>query len=120
MKKTVNHVWLAALVLLSVTGWMWAQDQQQPADSQTYTGTVSDTMCGAKHEGDAKACTLKCIGQGSQWALVVGDKVYTLTGKTDDLKQYAGASATVTGKLDADAGTIEVTSVAAPADDSGA
>lgn len=113
MKKTTTKVLLAALLLVGMTGWLWAQDQDQ---AQTYTGTVSDTMCGAKHDGDAKTCTLACIDKGGKWALVVGDKVYTLSGKTDDLKPFAGGQATVTGTLDEDSSTITVTSVAAPAD----
>ncbi len=48
--------------------------------SQTLTGEVSDAMCGAKHEmpGKAADCTRACIKHGSKYALVVGDKVYTL------------------------------------------
>ena len=48
--------------------------------SQTLTGEVSDAMCGAKHEMPGKAvdCTRGCIKHGSKYALVVGDKVYTL------------------------------------------
>ncbi|HEX3819689.1 MAG TPA: hypothetical protein VHW45_05135 [Candidatus Sulfotelmatobacter sp.] len=72
------------------------------AASKTYTGTVSDAMCGAKHAmGDAAACTRTCVGKGSKYALVVGDKVYTL--ETSDkaalatLDKQAGEKATVTG-----------------------
>jgi len=83
--------------------------------SQTLTGQVSDAMCGAKHQmGDAAACTRACIKHGSKYALVVGDKVYTL--ETSDkatlakLNDLAGASAKVTG--DVDGTTIAVKSVA--------
>ena len=70
---------------------------------KTFTGTVSDSMCGAKHAmpGDAAACTRGCVSKGSKYALVVGDKVYTL--ETSDkaalaaLDKQAGAKATVTG-----------------------
>ena len=50
------------------------------AAGKSYTGTVSDAMCGAKHgmPGDAAGCTRGCISKGSKYALVVGDKVYTL------------------------------------------
>ena len=48
--------------------------------SQTLTGEVSDAMCGAKHEmGKPADCTRACIKHGSKYALVVGDKVYTLS-----------------------------------------
>ena len=73
------------------------------AGGKTYTGTVSDAMCGAKHAmpGDAAACTRGCISKGSKYALVVGDKVYTL--ETSDkaalatLDKQAGDKVTVTG-----------------------
>jgi hypothetical protein len=82
--------------------------------SQTLTGQVSDAMCGAKHEmGDPAECTRSCIKHGSKYALVVGDKVYTL--ETSDkamlakLNDLAGAPATVTG--DVDGSSIAVKSV---------
>jgi hypothetical protein len=85
--------------------------------SQTLTGEVSDAMCGAKHgmAGNAADCTRGCVKHGSKYALVVGDKVYTL--ETSDkaalakLNDLAGAKATVTG--DVDGSTITVKSVAA-------
>ena len=86
------------------------------AAGKTFTGTVSDSMCGAKHAmGDAAACTRACIGKGSKYALVVGDKVYTL--ETSDktalaaLDKQAGEKATVTGTEKGD--TITVSSVKA-------
>ena len=50
------------------------------AKVQTFTGTVSDAMCGATHmmEGDPASCLRTCVNKGSKYALVVGDKVYTL------------------------------------------
>jgi len=72
------------------------------AAGKSYTGTVSDAMCGAKHAmPDAATCTRGCVAKGSKYALVVGDKVYTL--ETSDkaalatLDKQAGAKATVTG-----------------------
>lgn len=71
------------------------------AAGKTYTGTVSDAMCGAKHMGAAAECTRGCVSKGSKYALVVGDKVYTL--ETSDkaalatLDKQAGAKVTVTG-----------------------
>jgi hypothetical protein len=71
------------------------------AAGKTYTGTVSDAMCGAKHMGPAAECTRGCVSKGSKYALVVGDRVYTL--ETSDkaalatLDKQAGARVTVTG-----------------------
>ena len=85
--------------------------------AQTFTGTVSDAMCGAKHmmAGDDASCLRACVQKGSKYALVVGDKVYTLDVKDkatlDKLDKLAAAKATVQGEAEGD--TIEVSSVAA-------
>ena len=85
--------------------------------AQTVTGQVSDAMCGANHmmAGDAAECTRACIRKGSKYALVVGDKVYTLdtSDKTalDQLDKLADKQAKVTGEANGD--TIAVLSVAA-------
>jgi len=87
------------------------------AKASTYTGTVSDSMCGAKHAmpGDDAGCTRGCVSKGSKYALVVGDKVYTLETSDkkslDTLYQQAGAKVTVTG-MEKD-NTITVSSVKA-------
>jgi len=79
---------------------------------QTLEGVVSDTMCGAKHKmADAAKCTLGCTSHGAGFALVVGDKVYKLEGKTEGLDKLAGAKAKVTGRVEGD--TITVRSVEA-------
>lgn len=73
------------------------------ATGKTFTGTVSDSMCGAKHAmpGDDAGCTRACVSKGSKYALVVGDKVYTLETNDKDalatLDKQAGAKVTVTG-----------------------
>jgi hypothetical protein len=86
------------------------------AHKQTFTGEVGDAMCGNKHmEGTPADCTRTCVSKGSKFALVVGEKVYTLD--TADqaalltLDKQAGKRVTVTGTLNGD--TIEVNSVAA-------
>lgn len=87
------------------------------AKDSTFTGTVSDSMCGAKHAmpGDAAACTRACVSKGSKYALVVGDKVYTLEtsdkAALDTLDKQAGAKVTVTGTEKDN--TIAVSKVAA-------
>ena len=48
--------------------------------TKSLTGTVSDAMCGKTHmmKGESAAqCTRECVKSGSDYALVVGDKVYT-------------------------------------------
>jgi len=85
--------------------------------SQTFTGEVSDAMCGTSHmmEGKKADCARACVGKGSSYALVVGNKVYGLKvsdkAVQDKLSELAGEQAKVTGTADGD--TIEVSQVAA-------
>jgi hypothetical protein len=84
------------------------------AKTTTVTGTVGDVMCGAKHmmAGDATGCTRGCVKKGSDYALIVKDKVYTLQANAAakaDLDKLAGKRATVVGDLTGE--TIRVTSV---------
>ena len=87
------------------------------AAGQSYTGQVSDAMCGANHmmDGSAADCTRACVAKGSKYALVVGSKVYTLESGDKAvlaaLDKLAGAQAKVTGTANQD--TIAVTAVSA-------
>ena len=100
MNDRIAKTGFASLSLLLVIGMAISAFA---AGGKTFTGTVSDSMCGAKHAmpGDDAACTRACVSKGSKYALVVGDKVYTL--ETGDkaalatLDKQAGAKATVTG-----------------------
>jgi hypothetical protein len=90
-----------------------AQLLAQSPGSKTLTGVVSDSMCGAHHMAKDKTpaeCTRMCIKQGMKYALVAGDKVYTLEGHESELEKLAGQKVTVAGKLTAD--TLAVSSVA--------
>ena len=80
------------------------------AQNQTLEGVVTDAACGLTHKmPDAKACTNGCA-RTSGYALVVGDKVYKLEGKTDGLAALAAEKAKVTGTVSGT--TMTVTSVA--------
>jgi hypothetical protein len=85
--------------------------------TQTLTGEVSDAMCGAKHQmaGAAADCARACAKHGSNYALVVGDKVFTLETSDqtalDKLDKLAGGKAKVTGEVSGT--TMTVKSVAA-------
>lgn len=87
------------------------------ADTQTFTGKVTDSMCGAQHkEGIPPAqCVRICVSHGAHYALLVGDKVYTLDtenqAEKDELNKLAWEDARVKGTANGD--TITVTSVSA-------
>lgn len=86
------------------------------AKTTTVTGTVGDAMCGVKHKmaSDEPGCTRACVKMGSDYALIVKDKVYTLKANDAakaDLDKLAGKTARVVGDLNGE--TIQVTSVQA-------
>jgi hypothetical protein len=84
------------------------------AQDQTMTGVVSNTHCGLKHNApaaDAAGCVKSCVGRGASYALVVGDKIYTLDGGKVELEKLAGLKASVTGHVDGT--TVHVSKVAA-------
>jgi hypothetical protein len=88
------------------------------AAGQSFTGQVSDAMCGASHmmEGSAADCTRACVNKGSKYALVVGAKVYTLESGDKAvlaaLDKLAGANAKVTGTAKDDTITVSAVSAA--------
>ena len=114
MTLGLNKLGVSVAALLLVTGLAVAP-AFSAGKAQTFNGQVSDAMCGAKHEmeGSAAQCTRACVQHGSKYALVVGDKVYTLDGADkkglEQLDKLAGEKASVTGT--ADGSTIQVASV---------
>ncbi len=96
-----------------------AEQPPSPSAGQpsSYEGIVTDTHCGAKHSSrvgkTAADCTRVCVHAGEHFALVDGDKAYTLEGNLPALKLVAGERVKVTGTLSGN--TISVTSVVANA-----
>src|SRR6266536_6654841 len=101
---------LAIAWFLAVTCSIAAPDPK----GNTFTGEISDSMCGAKHmmSGSAKDCTDKCVSGGSKYVLAdtASGKVYQLSDQ-EKPKQFSGAKVKVTGTLKDD--TIEVSSIEA-------
>jgi hypothetical protein len=82
--------------------------------SQKITGTVTDSMCGKEHmmEGlSAAECTRKCVKTGSDYALVSGEKIYTLKGNKAEIDKFAGANVVIDGE--ANGTTVTVKSIKA-------
>ncbi|HUL74792.1 MAG TPA: hypothetical protein VLT86_16895 [Vicinamibacterales bacterium] len=91
------------------------------AAPQTWTGKISDAMCGASHGGnggtDAKDhdCAVKCVKGGSEYVFVNGadKKVFKIANqKFADLEKHAGHTVQLTGELKD--GAITVTKVVMP------
>jgi len=98
---------LAAALLVAPAGPFAAE--------QTWTGKISDSACGAKHEEAAEGqgvmadrdCTQACVRGGSKYVLVVDGKVFQIANQDNvDLATHAGHKVTVTGDLKGQAITI--------------
>jgi hypothetical protein len=102
MKKTIATI-LASAAL------MWGA-------SQTFTGTVTDSMCGADHKsmkmGPDEKCVTECVKMGAKYALFDGQNAYTLSDQKGAAR-FAAKKVTVTGTLDETTKTIQVSSIAA-------
>ncbi len=81
------------------TALLWSAADRQ----QSFTGVITDTMCGADHKSmnvapDSK-CVVECVKHGSKYALLVGSNVYVLSDQQTPEK-FAAQKVKVTGALD--------------------
>ena len=85
------------------------------AAEQTWTGTIADSACGAKHEEAAEGqgvmadreCTQACVRGGSKYVLVVDGKVMQIANQDNkDLATHAGHLVKLTGELKGSAITV--------------
>ncbi len=83
--------------------------------AETLSGTVGDSMCGAKHEAASAAdvaCIKKCVKGGASPIIISDGKVYHITaGSQEKVLPLLGDKVIVNGKLDGD--TIDIASVEA-------
>ena len=87
------------------------------ATPQTLTGIVTDTMCGKKHMMPGKTtaeCVRECMKHKGNWSygLLVGDKVYVLSGDNKQFDSLAGQQVKVTGDLTSDKIAVQSITVA--------
>ncbi len=113
----MNHLGIA--VVATMLGAMSAS-----AADQTWTGKISDSMCGAKHNTSAehgakkmsdRDCTLACVkDHNAKYVFVSGGKLYNI-GNQDfgALQEHAGHTVKLTGEMSGD--TITVSKIAMPA-----
>jgi hypothetical protein len=85
------------------------------AAEQTWSGKISDSACGAKHEEAAEGqgvmadreCTQACVRGGSKYVLVVDGKVVQIANQDNkDLATHAGHAVKITGELKGNAITV--------------
>jgi hypothetical protein len=100
--------------VLLLAAFLIAPAASSPAE-QTWTGKISDSACGAKHEEAAEGqgvmadrdCTQACIRGGSKYVLVVDGKVLQIANQDNkDLATHAGHAVKITGELKGNAVTV--------------
>lgn len=84
------------------------------ADADSFTGIITDTMCGAKHEmmknRPADECARLCTKGQFSYALYDGTNVFKLSDQKTPAK-FAAQKVRVTGTLDQKHKTIQVSSI---------
>jgi hypothetical protein len=112
----MKHLCLAVVASMLGAGATYAADK-------TWTGKISDSMCGVKHASSAehggkkmsdRDCTLACVkDHGAKYVFVTGGKVYNV-GNQDmaALQEHAGHTVKLTGEMSGD--TITVSKIAMP------
>ena len=103
-----------ALLLIPLAAMLFAAPQPR-----TFTGVITDTMCGANHAPmhvtpDAR-CVRECVRMDPamyKYALYDGKNVYTLSDQKTP-EAFAARKVKVTGMLDAQAKVIRVTKIEA-------
>jgi hypothetical protein len=107
----VKRAMLAGFAMVFAVGLSVA-GQDSAAKSGSWSGVITNDMCGAKDASAAKAeCTSKCVkSHGAKYALYdeADKKVYILEPQ-DKADGHAGHDVTVKGTLDGN--TIHVTSL---------
>ena len=86
------------------------------AASQTFTGVITDSMCGKDHAmmkitPDSK-CVMECVKSGSKYALYDGKTAYVLSDQKT-LERFAGQKVKVTGTLFEKTKILQVESITA-------
>ena len=89
------------------------------AADQTWTGRISDSMCGAKHKKMAehgttkmadRDCTMACVKEGGKYVFVLKGKVYKIDNQDfAALQEFGGHMVQLTGEMTGD--TIKVSNI---------
>ena len=90
----IKKATMVGLMLFAFCCLGWAQNK-------SWTGTVSDEHCGAKHAkagAAAETCVEKCVSGGAKYVLVSHGKVYQVDDQ-DKFKGLGGKMVKVTGSL---------------------
>ena len=82
------------------------------AMAESWTGTISDAMCGAKHADaseKSQACVKRCVGRpGGEAVFVVGEKIIKIDAASKDkITPHLGHKVVIDGALKGDTVTVD-------------
>ena len=107
--------------MMKAASFLFAGALMASAAPQTFTGVITDTMCGKDHammkvSPDSK-CVVECVkgDKNTKYALFDGKNVYVLSDQKTP-EQFAGKKVTVTGTLYEKTKILQVDSIAAAGD----
>jgi len=115
--KMIGRGLCSMALIFGLASFTWAADE-------TWTGKISDSMCGGSHakmmsaHTDAKMtahdCTNACVKACAKYVFISNGKTYNIANQEDaDLQVHAGHTVLLTGSMDGD--TITVTKIVMPA-----
>ena len=104
--------------MMKAASFLFAGALMASAAPQTFTGVITDTMCGKDHammkvSPDSK-CVMECVkgDKNTRYALFDGKNVYVLSDQRTP-EQFAGKTVIVTGTLYEKTKILKVDSIAA-------
>ena len=101
-----------SLFLVTLLGAILATAQS----AQTFTGVITDSMCGKDHsmmnDSPDSKCVIDCVKAGSKYAIYDGKAVYILSDQETPAK-FAAQKVKIIGVLDAKTKVIKVQSIQA-------
>ena len=108
MKQVLGSLFRLGLLVVGLASFASAADK-------TWTGQISDSMCGASHQkmtsGHAgmtdRDCALACVKAGGKYVFVNDGKVYKIANQELALLQaHAGQTVQLTGDMKGDTITV--------------
>ena len=111
------------LTVTAIVAWVSAGPRVLRGAEQTWTGKISDSLCGASHDGMRKngdkvtdrECTVACVNYQTpgapRFVFVTGGKIYPIKNQAfGGLGRRSGATIVLTGELGTD-GEITITKI---------
>ena len=89
--------------------------EQKNVSTQTFSGIITDSRCGARHlqnsDKSPAECARSCVRHGAKYMLVDGDASYILEGNREVFDRLAGERVRIVGTAEGDVLTVTAATV---------